>query len=527
MEIIKGQILGYDHSLKGDSPYHAIDPSNGLPLENVFYSATSEEIRKACELASKAFERFRNTKLNARAAFLRSIADGILSLGEDLIEMCHRETGLDKSRLEGERKRTVDQLRFFASIVEKGDYMEAVIETGDATRVPVPKPDLRRMLIPLGPVAVFGAGNFPFAFSVAGGDTAAALAAGCPVIYKVHPGHPGTSALVGEVVMRSALATGMPSGVFSMIHGNHHDIGKVLVAEPAVEAVAFTGSRNGAAELQKVVNNREQVIPFCAEMGSLNPVFLLPQKLSERPEKTALRLFDSVILGTGQFCTSPGMIFYMKSEAGDRMVEKLISLFGDKKAGFMSSPEVAKRYREGIENMVEDEGLVVLAKGIESEGICGVPHLLATDLQTYLSNRSLQLEIFGPSTVLVGLEDEAEFYSAAENMDGSLTATVYASEKEWMEYEELIRLLAVKAGRIIYNGVPTGVEVSTAMFHGGPFPASSDVRFSSVGSLAMHRFLRPVSYQDAPEEWLPEALQAHNPLQLERMVNGKRTRENL
>jgi alpha-ketoglutaric semialdehyde dehydrogenase len=518
---INGDMIIGQRTLRGTAGLvRAIDPSINDSIAPDFGLATDTDVDAACELAGKAFDAYRNTSPMARAAFLEAIAEGILALGPVLIERAMRETGLPQARLEGERGRTVGQLRLFAKVARDGYWTTATLDSALPDRVP-PRPDLRLRKIALGPVAVFGASNFPLAFSVAGGDTASALAAGCPVVVKAHGAHLGTSELVGKAVQQAAAACGMPEGVFSMLFGEGRQIGQRLAAHPAIKAIGFTGSRQGGLALMRTAAQRSEPIPVYAEMSSINPVFMLPGALADNAAALAQGFVDSLTLGVGQFCTNPGLVLGLRGTAFDKFVDAAAAALKAKGAGTMLTPGIHKAYVEGVTRLSGIDGVRLLGQGSqEGAGCAAQASLYACDAATYLATPALEDEIFGPAALLVSCRDEAEMLALAEHLEGQLTATVHAVAADGGQAAALLPVLERKAGRILFNGFPTGVEVSHTMVHGGPFPATSDSRSTSVGASAIDRFSRPVCYQNVPQDLLPDALADHNPLKLARLVDG-------
>lgn len=490
------------------APIYGINPATNERLEPGYPGASSAQVAEACALADTAFEPYRHTSLAARAAFLDAIAEQILSLGNTLIERAMLETGLPRARLEGERARTLGQLRLFAEVVRSGDWQGVRIDPAQPDRSPQPRADLRLQYIPLGPVAVFGASNFPLAFSVAGGDTASALAAGCPVVVKAHSAHPGTSELVGQAVAAAARETEMPEGVFSLIYGSGHSVGQALVADPRIKAVGFTGSQAGGRALLATAQARPEPIPVYAEMSSINPMLLLPAALANRAETLASGFVGSLQLGAGQFCTNPGLILGLDGPRLDRFAEQVGQILIQAEPQTMLTPGIHQAYEEGVNRLSRAEGVKILATGMDSTGPnrCQ-PQLFRTTASHFLANESLQQEVFGACALIVSCQDEAELGMVITALEGQLTATVHMDKPDSELARRLLPLLERKAGRVLFNGFPTGVEVCHAMVHGGPWPATSDSRTTSVGSAAIQRFLRPVCYQDCPPELLPEALQ--------------------
>ncbi len=502
-------IIGQSYGQKGKEKFSAYDPSlNANINEPTFFDATNEEVNQAANLAAQGFDSYRKLGNHRRAEFLEAIASQIEALGGVLIYRAMQETGLPQARLEGERERTVGQLRLFANYISEGSYVEARIDTSDPSRKPLPRPDLRMMQVAMGPVVVFGASNFPLAFSVAGGDTASALAAGCPVIVKAHPAHPGTSELVGDAIKKAAEMTGMPEGVFSMLHGKSYEVGVLLVKHPAIKAIAFTGSYTGGKALFDLANVRPEPIPVYAEMGSINPVFILPDALKNNTKNIAAGLAGSISLGVGQFCTNPGLIVSLKNTDSEFYINELKNTLGTLAAAPMLTPTIKNAYLKGVNSFEEKAHVSKLTKtGQPENSSLAVPTLFKTDIQSFLDDPSLSEEVFGPSSLITESTNKEDIFRVAESLSGHLTATIHATEKDLEDYSELVTILEKKVGRIIFNGYPTGVEVTNSMMHGGPFPASTNGQYTSVGTNAIKRFLRPVSYQNFPQQALPKQLQ--------------------
>jgi len=450
-----------------------------------------------------------------RAAFLRRIGEEIDALGEELLTVCTEETGLGRDRLAGERARTVNQLRMFTNLIEEGSWVDARIDTAQPDRKPVPKPDVRRILEPLGPIGVFAASNFPLAFSVAGGDTASALAAGCPVVVKAHPGHPRTSAMVGAAIKRAVSACGIDEGVFGLLSSQSIEIGIKLVQHPAIKAIGFTGSFAGGKALLDAAAAREEPIPVFAEMGSLNPLFILPHALATRRDKIAQGLADSVALGVGQFCTKPGFVAGIAGDGLETLAGQVGDLLSKKPAGRMLTEGISARFKK----LIEERRSFIAAEG---GGI-----FLETDLSTFVKEPELHEELFGPATLLVKCSSEADLIAFAKQLKGQLTATLHADDPDMELAGRLAEILRTKVGRIIWNGYPTGVEVCPAMHHGGPYPATSDARSTSVGTAAIERFVHPTCYQNFPEALLPVELRNKNEKNIWRTVNGELTKGNV
>lgn len=497
----------------GGAPFHGFNPVHGSALEPAYTSASGADVESAVSAAVAAFDIFANTSGAERALLLRAIADGIDASAAELINRANLETALPIPRLTGEVGRTSSQLRHFATVLEEGSWVAARIETADPNRTP-PKPDLRSMLRPLGPVVVFGASNFPLAFSVAGGDTASALAAGNPVIVKAHPAHPGTSELVGNIVKQAVEQSGLPEGVFSLLFDSGHEVGAALVQHAEVKAVGFTGSFRGGRALMDLAAKREVPIPVYAEMGSTNPVFILPGALAERGEALAKGLHGSFTLGGGQFCTKPGLVF--ATEAPE-FLKTLRSSVETSSAFSLLTEGIATTFGKAVQ---ERRSLQTAKGAAQAEGFSSQVSLLETTGDDFLKDHSLAEEIFGPTTLLIHCDGRDQMLDAARTLGGHLTATVLGTEKDLAEHADLLRILETKVGRVIFNAFPTGVEVNHAMVHGGPYPATSEGRSTSVGSQAIFRFTRPVSYQGLPQSALHRALQDSNPLGLLRLWNG-------
>jgi NADP-dependent aldehyde dehydrogenase len=502
----------------------AINPATGAALGPDYFWATPEDVESAVQLAAKAFVEFSRWPGKRRGGLLRRIAELIEANAAAIQERTNQETALPLARLQGETARTCGQLRLFASLIEDGWWQDARIDHADPNRKPLPKPDVRSMLAPLGPVVVFSSSNFPLAFSVAGGDTASALAAGCPVIVKPHQGHLGTSELVGLCVQQAVKDCGAPEGTFSMLYGAGREVGIALVKHPLVKAVGFTGSRSGGRALMDTAAARPEPIPVYAEMGSINPVFLLPSALKENAEGIATGLHGSVTLGVGQFCTNPGLVFTESGEAAQPFLQKLESLMAATPPGTMLTADLCESYREGVNKFSQIVG-VRQAAGANADAGAGKARanaaLFITDAGNFLGNQELMDEVFGPSTLVVQCASRDEMLAAARRMEGQLTATIHGTPEEIVANRDLIALLETKVGRIVFNGFPTGVEVCHAMTHGGPYPATSDGRSTSVGTRAIERFARPVCYQNFPDAALPDELKDANPLRLWRLMDGK------
>lgn len=519
---LTGKMLIGQQAISGHrEAIRAINPATDAPLEPAYAGGGREHVEQACALAWAAFDTYRETSLAERASFLDVIADAIEALGDELIERAMAETGLPRPRIQGERGRTCAQLRTFARTVRAGEWLGVRVDTAQPERQPLPRPDLRQRQVPLGPVAVFGASNFPLAFSVAGGDTASALAAGCPVVVKAQGAHPGTSELVGRAVAQAVKACGLPDGVFSLLYGAGTDIGMALVTDPRIKAVGFTGSRNAGIALTQAAQARPEPIPVYAEMSSINPVYLFPAALQARGEALAQGFVASLTQGAGQFCTNPGLVIAVAGSALDAFIATATQLLRGCAAQTMLTPGIFHAYQTGVSTLAEHARIA--AKGQAADGPNqGQAHVLVTPAHDFLRNQHLQAEIFGAASLVVVCASEDEVRQVSEHLEGQLTATLHLDDGDVASAKALLPVLERKAGRLLVNGWPTGVEVCDAMVHGGPFPATSDSRSTSVGTAAILRFLRPVCYQDFPDGLLPRALQQGNPLQLRRLLDGER-----
>ncbi len=508
MRITGRQLIDGEELVSSDETFQAVNPADGRELEPLIHEGMARDVDHAAKAAERDFEAFRNAPAERRAVLLETVGEELLALGDELLDRAGAETGLPRPRLEGERLRTVNQLRLFAQVVRDGDYRGIRIIPGDPARTPLPKPDLRLRYLPLGPVAVFGAGNFPLAFSVAGGDTASALAAGWPVLAKGHPAHPGTSELAGRAIVAALRRCDLPPGVFALLQGSSHQLGASLVVHPLVRALAFTGSFKGGRALFNLAAARNEPIPVFAEMGSSNPLFLLPEALRERGGEIAAGFVEALTLGVGQFCTNPGLLFAVAGSDLEAFVSRVASLLGEKPAGVMLHRGIRETFVSNVSHRSRIAGVRSLGEvGEAGPGAClAAPVLLRTDAAAFHRARELSEEIFGPAAVLVECADREELLTAARRLRGQLTATLHGTAGDFAAFPELPGILEGKAGRLVCNGFPTGVEVSPAMVHGGPYPATTDSRFTSVGTAAIQRFLRPVCYQNFPPELLPEGL---------------------
>lgn len=515
--------IGDRLSAEGSNRYQTFNPQLNIANPTQFTEASNEEIEDALALSTQAFKNYQSTSGAKKAEFLEAIADEILALDEELIETYCSETGLPEGRARGERGRTVGQLRSFAALVREGSWVEATLDHADPDRTPLPKPDVRKLLVPLGPVVVFGASNFPLAYSTAGGDTAAALAAGCPVIVKSHPMHAGTGELISSAIIKAAKKTNMPNGVFSNLNSSGIEVGIKLVSHPGVKAVGFTGSIKGGRALYDIASKREEPIPVFAEMGSVNPVIMLPNALTNRQAALALTYAKSITLGAGQFCTNPGLILGIKGEELTQFAANLAEEIVKIEPTCMLGPTILTAYENLKSNATDQNETQVLTKQNTMIKPNYAEHAVAiADGASFLENTSLHHEVFGPYSLIVACDDKAQLAEVISNLEGQLTGTIISDDNEIAAYDTVITALQNRVGRLIFNGVPTGVEVCAAMNHGGPYPASTDSRFTAVGIHSIKRWVRPMSFQDWPNALLPNELKEENPLGIERLVDGKR-----
>lgn len=521
MQLTGELFIGSRRRFGAGTSIQAVNPVTADVFGPTYGGATAEDVDGACRLAAESFDAYRATTPAHRAAFLRTIGSNIVALGDTLIDRAMQETGLPRARLEGERARTVNQLDLFAQVLLDGNWVGAVIDSAQPERKPSARSDLRRRNVPLGPVAVFSASNFPLAFSVAGGDSASAWAAGCPVIVKAHSAHPGTSELVATAVQRAVAECGLPEGVFSLLVGSGGQLGVALVSHPAIAAVGFTGSRQGGLALQRYAQARAVPIPVYAEMSSINPLFLLPGALEAQAEALGAAFVESLTLGAGQFCTNPGLVLAVDGEDLDRFTEAAVSALQQKEGATMLTPFIHSAYVEHLHALEGLPGVKLLAVGKNSGTACSSPPALySTSFETFLNTPVLADEVFGAASLMVRCTDHQQLLTLAEHLEGQLTATLHIQPSDYDLAKKLVPVLERKAGRLLVNGFPTGVEVSHAMVHGGPFPSTSDARSTSVGTSAIERFLRPVCYQDFPQTLLPTELTDANPYGLRRMRDG-------
>ncbi len=511
-----------------ESTFQAYFPASGSSGAELFQAASVQHVDDALRAATAAASTVKTLSKDKKAEFLRAIAQEIAALGDVLIERAMLESGLPQARLLGERGRTIAQLNLFADHVAEGSWVEAIIDPALPDRQPAPRPDMRRMLVPIGPVAIFGASNFPLAFSVAGGDTASALAAGCPVIVKAHPAHPGTSALVASAIMKAVVTCDLPAGIFSMLYGPGNAIGEALVKHPALKAVAFTGSSSGGKALCKIAMERAQPIPVFAEMGSVNPVLLLPEALEERAEALAAEYATSITMGVGQFCTNPGLLLAIDSPSLKIFKKRLAELMSDTPSATMLNEGIFRNFNNLSRELLNHKELQLLAQSdkLDHDQVNqGLATLAEVSGEDFLKNPQFTEEVFGPWSMLVVVKSIDEMTRVLKEVGGQLTVSVMTGAEIPADYLPLLQAAEDVAGRVLMNGVPTGVEVSHAMQHGGPFPATSDSRFTSVGATAIRRFARPVCWQNWQQHLLPDELKDNNPLRIWRLNNKQWTKE--
>lgn len=519
-------LIGYEYLPELGKKFQAVNPALNADLPGEFYAASMSEADAAMNLADKAFQVYRYIGRDKKAAFLRGIADNLKAISNEIVQRAMGESGLPEQRLQGELVRTTNQLYMFADLLEEGSWVEAVIDTAIPDRKPLPRADIRKMMIPIGPAVVFGASNFPLAYSVAGGDTAAALAAGCPVVVKAHPAHPGTSALVAAAIKKAAEQHGMPEGVFSMLYDDGYAIGEALVKHQKTKIVTFTGSFTGGMALMKMARERDEPIPVFAEMGSINPVILLPGALENRAEELA-KLSGSITTNAGQFCTQPGLLIAIKSPALDKFKKALAVAIADVNSATMLTKGIGYNYGKLVNDRLAESAVSVIARSDKKDPRKenqAQPIVVEINASAFLSDEKFKEEVFGPYTMLVVADDAAQMEHVVGSLQGQLTASIMAEKDELPQYKALTDKLADLAGRVILNGPPTGVELGNAINHGGPFPATTDSRFTSVGTSSIKRFVRPVCWQNWDEELLPDELKTNNPLRVWRLVNNQWTR---
>ncbi|MFT3746110.1 MAG: aldehyde dehydrogenase (NADP(+)) [Pyrinomonadaceae bacterium] len=513
-------IIGSARGKEGGKTFQAFNPLTGDSVEPSFHSASLDELNRAAELAEQARITYSRLSGKERAKFLRAIADNIEALGDILIERASLETALPNARFVGERGRTCSQLRMFADLLDEGSWVDARIDHAIPDRQPIPKPDVRSMLRSLGPVAVFCASNFPLAYSVAGGDTASALAAGCPVIVIAHTAHPGTAELVGSAISKSVAECGMPEGVFSLLFSDGYEIGQALVKHPSIRAVGFTGSRRGGRALMDIAAARPEPIPVYTEMSSVNPTFFLPSAIDKRGEALASGLHASVTGGVGQFCTKPGLVFVPRGNAGENFIDAFDPLIECTEPAPLLTGGISEAYNAGASKRKGEAAGFTFNTNTSLAGFAVNPGSFEVTADEFLKTPDLSDEIFGPTTLFIRSSKE-ELLTIARSLEGQLTASVHGDEEDLIEYSDLIAILETKVGRLIFNGFSTGVEVCPSMVHGGPYPATSDSRSTAVGSRAITRFARLVCFQNFPDAALPDELKEENPLAIWRMTDGE------
>jgi alpha-ketoglutaric semialdehyde dehydrogenase len=516
-EFIGSQFIGNAFSDKGQQTFQAFAPLQQEWLPQTFKEATAAEIDAAVVLAAKAFSAYKKVSAQQRAAFLLAIAEDIVALGEELPRIASAESGLPLARLQGERDRTTGQLKLFANLLTEGSWVNARIDKAT--------PDIRQMQIPVGVIGIFGASNFPLAFSVAGGDTAAALAAGCTVVFKAHPAHPHTSHLVASAIRSAAIRTGMPEGVFSLVHGASHETGQQLAVHPQLAAIAFTGSFRGGKALYDTATRRAVPIPVYAEMGSVNPVFFLPGILKEKGAELATQFLQSITMGVGQFCTNPGMFITTEKTTAAAFISALQQGITALPTGYMLTPGILDAYNNGIASLRQKGAQVLGEAGNAAHQ--ATPYLLAVSAAQVKENPAICHEVFGPSSLHISTDSKEELYQLASALKGQITVTIHGTEEDLKQHQELLDILREKAGRLVINGFPTGVAVNHAMVHGGPWPAATPAAGTSVGSTAIYRFCRPVCFQDFPQYLLPPELQDQNPMGIWRLLNGNFSKDTL
>ena len=529
MTLTGTNLIGAEESSQSSETFHGRNPTTGKELETAFHEATEEEIDRAVTIAEEAFGIFRDLLAERRADFLEAICQETLALGDEFLELASSETGHPLPRCAMERDRAVNQALLFAELLREGSWVDARIDLGDPNREPTPKPDVRSLLQPIGPVAVFGASNFPIAISVLGADTVSAFAAGCPVIVKAHPAHPGTCEMAARAILKAAERTGMRNGIFSLLQGRGVEVGTKLVEHPKITATAFTGSLQGGRALMDVAAARPNPIPFYAEMSSVNPIFILPGALKKRKvNELAEGFVHALTLGVGQFCTNPGLALGIQSDGWDRFSQAVSERVAQYPPRTMLHEGIHAAYTEGILDRSENEDLMLLGQSsaeADPNANQAPAYVYETTQQGLLNDPTLMEELFGPVSTLVSCGDLDDMIGIAEKLEGSLSMTVHGSEEDLKAYKPLIKILQRKAGRLIFNGYPVGIEVCHSMHHGGPYPATSHSYFTSIGTRCIQRFVRPVCYQDWPNSQLPLALQNENPRGVWRMINGHQTRD--
>jgi len=525
MDVTGKNLIGNTLSATGKDTFTAANPASGELLPEQFYLITEEEAVAVTAKAASAFILYNKKSAEEKAIFLDAIADEIMAIGDALINRAMQESGLPAARLTGERGRTTGQLKMFAKLLREGSWVDARVDTAIPDRQPLPKPDLRSMLVPLGPVMVFGASNFPFAYSAAGGDTASALAAGCPVILKAHPLHPGTDELVGHAIINAAKKTNMPDGIFSLVFSNEK-MAIRIVTDPVIKAIGFTGSRKGGMAIFNAAVNRSEPIPVYAEMSAVNPVILMPAAVAANAKTMAQNYAASVSMGVGQFCTNPGLVFMVDDDNTKIFLQSLSENIASIAPATMLSKSICAAYNNGVQQLKTSATLAAQSTAAtNADKTEAVPHIFTVLQEDFMANKNLANEVFGPVSVIVLCKDVAGITAVLQNSEGQLTATVHAAAEDENYLPPIIELMKEKAGRILFGGFPTGVEVCDAMVHGGPFPATTDSRSTSVGTGAILRFVRQVAYQNFPQQLLPDAIKNGNPLNIVRIVNGVRSKD--
>jgi 2,5-dioxopentanoate dehydrogenase len=520
IEITGKSIIGFGRGKATGETFYAFNPETGKEIEPNFHSATEDELNRAASLANEARIPYGNLPGKTRAVFLRAVADNIEALGDALIQRASYETALPSPRFVGERARTCGQLRMFADLLDEGSWVDARVDHAIPDRQPLAKPDVRSMLRPIGPVAVFCASNFPLAYSVAGGDTASALAAGCPVIVIAHTAHPGTAEFVGSALMEAAKSTGMSEGVFSLIFAKGYELGQALVRHPAIKAVGFTGSRRGGRALMDIAAARNEPIPVYTEMSSVNPTFFLPGAIEERGESLVTALHASVTGGAGQFCTKPGLVFLPDTGASQGFISDFRSQISETPSSPLLTGGIQESYNGASAKRAPEVEAYFTKEQKDLPGFAVNPSVFETTAIEFLNTPDLNEEIFGPTTLLIKSQAKEDLLEIARSLEGQLTASVHGTEKDLADHADLIAILETKVGRLIFNGFSTGVEVCPSMVHGGPYPATSDSRSTAVGTRAITRFARLVCFQNFPDPALPDELKESNPLDLWRVVDG-------
>ena len=530
MKLTGTQLIGSRESALSKETFTGVNPATGENLDTNFHEATEQEINEAVTNADRVFGEFRDLLADRRAEFIEAIADETMALGDEFLERTSAETGHPLARCAAERQRSVGQAHLFAEMIREGSWVDARIDLPDPEREPMAKPDVRSLLQPVGPIAVFGASNFPIAISVLGADTISAFAAGCPVIVKAHPAHPGTCEMASRAILKAAERTRMPDGIFSLLHGRSKEVGTWLVQHPKLTAAAFTGSLAAGRALYDIANARPVPIPFYAEMGSINPVFILPGAIKNGVNHISTGFVSALTQGVGQFCTNPGLVAGVESEQWDSFAQDVAKRVSDFAPATMLHAGIHHAYISGIDSRNEIEEIELIGQSQsdpDSEKCEAAAYVYRTTYDGLTANPTLYEELFGPVSTLVGCAGLDDFVAMAEQLDGSLSATIHGTEQDLIDFQPLLKVLQRKAGRLIFNGYPVGLEVCHSIHHGGPYPATCHSYFTSVGTRCIERFVRPVCYQDWPDSQLPLALQNANPRGVWRMVDGERSRSEI